>query len=173
MQIISHRRHPKPVITSEPISEETLAEFPDLPNHGPYAGSTIGYETPTDDQVHIRDRSQALRKELSGTPKRLQNLEAIQKVAVGVYLASAVALSTAVTFGTLGAVAGVLSPELVGSTVIGSGATLITSGVIGGFAADRIHQGTLDYYEYRTELDHLKRDEIWKPTPSYIPGDRR
>lgn len=165
-----------PEITSEDISKETMKDFPDL-NTGhhiysdPPPSSTIGYETPVNDQVYIGKRSKDLETELKVIPEKMKILKTCTDAAGMVYMVGIAALAVSLSCCGLAAMGAAIPASIILSTLGASGGSLLTGALVGVTGNNAMHENWLKYYENRTELDHLRRGELWKPTPSYVAPD--
>lgn len=165
----------KPKITSEDISKETMKDFPDLTGHdmynGPACGSTFGYEMPVNDQVYIGKRSKELEAELTAIPKKMKKLQMCTNVAAGVYLAGALSFTAALGGVALTAIGAPIPGSVLMGMIGAGGSALLAGAIVGDSSESAMHKDWIKYYDDRTELDHLRRGELWNPGPSYIAPD--
>lgn len=161
--------------TGEDISEETMRDFPDLNTGHPFynkpaCGSTIGYEMPVNDEVYIGKRSKELETELTAIPQKMKKLQKVNNVAGATYIAGILGFGASMVGGLLAA-SGSCSGAVVMKVLLTSMGALLTGAVIGSTSDTAMHKNWLQYYDDRTELDHIRRGELWKPSPSYVAPD--
>ena len=154
---LKQKKYPSNFCT-EPDSGAIKKEFPDLKNLGPYEGHSTGYIRPVEDKVFIENRGKELEGDLKSIPERIKKLKAKQKVANGLLIAG----MTGIIGGALMAFtpAGTAAP-LAALSAIGVGAG---TGLAGGFMETGKDRAVTrwEYYEKRTELDHLRKGEVWE-----------
>ena len=153
-------------LTSEPISKETMKDFPDLNTgyhmyNGPAYSSTMGYETPVNDQVYIGKRSKELEADLTAIPPKMKILKTCHNAAEVVKVAGAVTFVASLGCSVLAAMGASIPGSVMMGMLVAGGATLMTGDIASETTNSAMHKNWINYYDGRTELDHLRRGETW------------